>query len=127
MKLLIIAAGGAAGALLRYAVAGFVYNHTGQDFPWGTLVVNLSGAFLIGFLWQLFERTVVTPNTRTFLLVGVLGAYTTFSTYGLETAALFREGESRLALWNILASNVLGLVAVFLGLIAARTLIEWLR
>lgn len=127
MKFLMIAIGGAAGALLRYAVAGFVYNYTGQDFPWGTLIVNLSGAFLIGFLWQLFEHTAVAPNTRTLLLVGVLGAYTTFSTYGLETAALFREGESRLALWNIVASNALGIAAVFLGIITARQLSQWFR
>jgi CrcB protein len=126
MKLFLIAFGGAAGALLRYAIAGFIYSRTGEDFPWGTLVVNLTGAFLIGFLWQLFERILVTPNTRTFLFVGVLGAYTTFSTYGLETAALFREGESYLALWNILASNTLGLAAVFLGLITARQLLTWL-
>ncbi len=120
--LLYIAIGGAAGALLRYAVSGFIHNFSGGAYPWGTLVVNLSGCLVIGFLWQLFENFSFTPNMRSFLFIGILGAYTTFSTYGLETFNLLREREIGYVLLNFLASNILGIGMVFLGFIAARYL-----
>jgi len=120
--LLYIAIGGASGALLRYAVSGFIHNFSGGAYPWGTLVVNLSGCLVIGFLWQLFENFSFTPNMRSFLFIGTLGAYTTFSTYGLETFNLLREREIGYVLLNFLASNILGIGMVFLGFIAARYL-----
>ena len=122
--LIYIAIGGAAGALLRYWVSGFVHTLADGAFPWGTLVVNLSGCLAIGFLWQLFENLSFTPHMRSFMFVGILGAYTTFSTYGLETFNLMREKEIGYVLFNFLASNILGIGMVFLGFIAARYLVS---
>jgi len=120
VKLLLIAAGGAAGAVLRYAVSGLAHRVFDETFPWGTLVVNLLGSFVIGFLWAFSERVSLPPKVAPFLFVGVLGAFTTFSTYSLESFNLFREGEVRLGLLNIIGSNVLGLALVFLGFVCAR-------
>lgn len=123
-KLLLIGAGGAAGALLRYAVSGLAYRFLGETFPWGTLVVNVLGCFLIGLLWAGAERTALSPALHVFVFTGVLGAFTTFSTYGLETFNLFRDGEIVLGLVNFLASNMIGFGAVILGFLVARTLLS---
>ncbi len=110
-----IAVGGAAGAMLRYLVCGLLSNYTRPDFPWGTLVVNVSGAFLIGIIWHIFEKSSLTPEMRMLFMTGVLGAFTTFSTFALETLNLFRDGEMKPALFNIFGSNLLGMLAVYLG------------
>ena len=117
-----IAAGGALGAILRYTITGAVFKLIPGPFPWGTLVVNISGCLVIGAVWQLFEGFHISPNIRLFLMVGALGAYTTFSTFGLETLNLIREGETGHALFYILASNVIGVAAVYAGLLIARSL-----
>lgn len=127
VKFALIATGGAVGALLRYAVSGWAYRWMGTGFPWGTLSVNVLGSFVIGFLWAASERTPFGPRWTPFVFVGVLGAFTTFSTYALESLNLFREGEVRLALMNLLASNVLALLAVVLGFLSARYLFVHLR
>jgi CrcB protein len=119
-NLIYIAIGGAAGAIMRYLVSGFVHNYANGAFPWGTLIVNLSGCLVIGFLWQMFENLSFSPNARSFIFIGILGAYTTFSTYALETFNLMREKEIGYVLLNFLGSNVLGVGMVFLGFIAAR-------
>lgn len=119
-NLIFIAIGGAAGAVLRYSVSGFVHSYANGLFPWGTLVVNLSGCLVIGIIWQLFENLSFSPHLRSFMFIGVLGAYTTFSTYGLETFNLMREKEIGYVLLNFLGSNILGIGMVFLGFIAAR-------
>lgn len=119
-KLLLLAAGGAFGTLLRYLISGLAYRLLGETFPWGTLAVNLLGCFLIGLLWGLSERTPFPPNVSIFLFTGTLGAFTTFSTYGLESMNLLRDGEVMLALVNILGSNLAGLACVILGFMLAR-------
>lgn len=119
-NILYIAAGGALGAILRYTVAGAVFKLIPGPFPWGTLVVNISGCFVIGAVWQLFEGFHISPNIRLFLMVGALGAYTTFSTFGLEALNLIREGETGHALFYVLASNIVGVAAVYAGLLVAR-------
>lgn len=119
-KLLLVALGGAIGAVLRYVVSGWAYRLLGPAFPWGTLAANLIGCFAIGFLWALSERVSFPPETTPFLFTGVIGAFTTFSTYGLESINLLREGELTLGLFNILASNLLGLLLVVLGFVLAR-------
>ena len=124
MKLLMIAAGGGIGALLRYLISGIAYRLFGSTFPWGTLSVNLIGAFFIGFLWAIFEKTLVPANVRGFILVGVLGALTTFSTYSLESFNLLRDGEVRLALVNILVNNFFSIALVFAGIGLAGVLIS---
>ena len=120
MKLLYIAFGGAIGALLRYGISGIPHRYLNGTFPWGTLTVNLLGSFIIGFLWGTFERTTVSPNIKTFLFIGILGAFTTFSTYSLESLNLLRDGEIKLALTNILISNIGFIVLCFLGFASSR-------
>ena len=112
-KFIILAAGGAIGTILRYSISGFTYRFFSGVFPWGTLAVNLTGSLIIGFLWGLFEIENISSNVRNFIFIGILGGFTTFSTFALESLNLFRDGEVKLALTNILASNILGIVLVF--------------
>ena len=126
-KILLLIAGGAIGTLARYGISGLTHKVAEGVFPWGTLMVNLTGAFIIGLLWGLWETEKISSNVRTFVFIGILGGYTTFSSYALETLNLFRDGETKLALINILASNFLGLLLVFLGFIAAKGLISLIR
>lgn len=126
-SLIYIAIGGAAGALLRYTVSGITYKYFDGLLPWGTLAVNMIGCFAIGFLWQIFEIVSTSPNTRAFIFIGILGAFTTFSTFGLESFNLLREGEVKYAVINILASNILGLGLVFAGFIVSRYLVSLLK
>lgn len=123
-KLLWIAAGGGLGAVLRYGISGLTHRAFGPTFPWGTLAANLFGCFLIGVLWAIADRTVLLPGLRLFLFTGAIGALTTFSTYGLESVNLLRDGEVVLGLANILLSNVLGLALVAAGLAGAQFLID---
>ena len=123
---LAVAGGGALGAWLRYQVSGWVHRSVwsgglSDRFPLGTFVVNLSGCFLLGLLAGLFyERSSVTPGLRAFLLIGVLGGYTTFSTFAMESLDLLRYGSWGLALTNVVASPTLGLLGAYLGSTAAR-------
>lgn len=119
-KILLVGAGGAIGALLRYAIAGLTHRYVGATFPWGTLVVNVIGCFVIGLMWAASERTTFSPALRIFIFTGTLGAFTTFSTYGLETINLLRDGEIGLGVANLLLSNVVGLGAVVVGFFVAR-------
>lgn len=121
-NVLLITLGGALGALLRYTVSGLALRLFGTGFPWGTLCANLLGCFLIGLLWALSDRVAFHPRVHPFLFTGLLGAFTTFSTYGLESVNLLRDGEVLRGLANIAASNGLGLVAVVLGFGCARLL-----
>lgn len=123
IKLLVIALGGAFGAVLRYGCEGLVHRAVGPGFPWGTMAVNVAGCLFIGFLWTLTERSLIAPRLQTFLLVGVIGAFTTFSTYTLESVNLIRDGETALGVWNLALSNALGLGALLAGLFAARWLL----
>ena len=114
-RVLMIALGGAIGSVLRYVTGGTVHRFMGSTFPWGTLTVNLTGSFLIGFLWAFFDRFSGSSVTRSFVFIGILGGFTTFSSYTLETFNLIRDGEVKLGLWNMLAGNLLGLALVFAG------------
>jgi fluoride exporter len=120
IRILLIAIGGAIGSVSRYSLAGLVYRLFGSVFPWGTLAVNLIGSLVIGFLWAAFERAAVGSNMRMFVFVGILGGFTTFSSYTLETFNLLREGETRLAITNMAVSNLVGVAAVFIGFMVFR-------
>lgn len=120
MKFAVIAAGGALGAVLRYLVSGLDYRFSYGVFPVGTLVVNLSGSLFIGFLWGLFEQTAVSSALRLCVLIGVLGGYTTFSTFALENFNLIRNGEFNIAFLNILISSAGGVLLVYAGYVMAR-------
>ena len=120
-QLLAIAGGGALGAVLRYGMSNSVYRLLGRDFPYGTMAVNVLGSLLMGLLFVLLvERMIVSVEWRSGLLVGLLGAFTTFSTFSFETLALFDAGAPLKALLNIIASIVLCLVATWLGMILGR-------
>ncbi len=123
MKYLIITIGGAIGAGCRYFVQGVVHQFTGMSFPYGTLVVNILGCFLIGLIMEWSEqRFIVDPQLRIFLTVGILGGFTTFSSFGYETFALMKDGEFLRAALNVTASVVAGLGAVWAGMVTARIL-----
>lgn len=120
-KTIFIALGGLAGTLIRYWLAGFVARQYGENFPWGTLIVNLIGSFLAGALYHLAEeRLLIPPTLRTVLLIGLLGGFTTFSSYGLQTFTLLRDGQLGLATLNVAISNVLGLLMVWVGYVAFK-------
>jgi CrcB protein len=120
-KTIFIALAGLAGTLVRYWLAGFVARQYGETFPWGTLIVNLIGSFLAGAMYYLAEeRLLISPTARTIILIGLLGGFTTFSSYGLQTITLLRNGDIGLATLNIAVSNVLGLLMVWMGYTAFR-------
>ena len=122
-RTLSIAAGGACGALLRYWVSTGVHALLGRDFPYGTLVVNVLGSALMGAGYVLlFERLAVTEALRAALLIGLLGAFTTFSTFSIETLTLVEEGERWKAVVNAVLSVVCCLFACWIGLGLARQL-----
>lgn len=113
-----IALGGALGSMARYGVSRLFSFWIGETFPWGTLVVNVTGSFLIGLFAVLSGpdgRAMVAPDMRQFVLVGICGGYTTFSSFSLQTLALIRDGDMVEAGGNVLLSVVLCLVFVWLG------------
>jgi CrcB protein len=122
LKILLVLAGGSLGALSRYGVALLAVKLFGAKFPWGTLIVNLSGCFLIGLAFALAERglNIMNPSARLFFVTGYLGALTTFSTYALETANALRAGTYLVTMANILSNNVAGIALVFLGMWVGR-------
>jgi len=120
-KLVWLALAGAIGTLARYGLAGFVHKINGVSFPWGTVVVNLVGCFLAGLFWSLFEnRWSVSGETRTIVLVGFMGAFTTFSALIFETGELFRSAEWLRAAANLTMQNGLGFFALFIGAALGR-------
>ncbi len=123
INLIYIAAGGAIGAVARYLVTELMHAMCGRSFPYGTLTVNIVGSFLIGLLSMLIlQRLLAVEPMRLFLLTGILGAFTTFSTFSLETLNLFNEGKMLFAGMNI-TLNLLGcLVAVWFGVGLGRVI-----
>ncbi len=116
LKLLLIAVGGAVGATSRYLVAGWGQSLTAGVFPVGTLIVNVTGCFAIGFLGAAFAGPwLVREEYRFAIMVGVLGGFTTFSTFGWETFSLLRDAQPWPAAANVIASNGIGLAAVWIG------------
>ncbi len=117
VKILIIGAGGFIGAICRYGLSGWIYRVLKNPwYPFGTLGVNCLGCLLIGFLGGLVEnREMLRPGLRLFLMIGLLGAFTTFSTFGYETFALLRNSQFGAAALNSAAQVILGLAAVWLG------------
>jgi fluoride exporter len=120
-KLLLIGLDGAFGALTRYGLGGFVQRYGGVTFPWGTLVVNIMGSFLLGLIWSLIEqRLVVSIETRVIILTGFIGAFTTFSSLMFETTFMIRDAQWLSAGLSLMAQIGLEMTAMFLGLAAGR-------
>ena len=121
MKYLLIFLGGGIGAVLRYWMQGVVYSRTGTDFPYGTLAVNVLGCLVIGFLMiSLEERFLAVPSLRLFLTIGILGGFTTFSSFSYETLALVRDGEVTRAFANVGFSVVFCLSATWAGMLIGK-------
>ena len=123
LRVLFIGLAGLVGTLCRYWLSGVLARRYGETFPAGTLAVNVAGCFLIGFLFYMFqERYVVGQTARSVVLVCFLGGFTTFSSYGLQTFTLLRDGEVAYAAANVVASNLLGLLMVWGGYALAKLL-----
>jgi len=123
-KILVLSLGGILGTLARYGLGGFVQNRfPNSTFPWGTIVVNVLGCLTIGFLWILVEeKPILTPNMRLFSMIGFLGAFTTFSTFSLETVNLMAKSQWSAAVVNVAASVGCCLLGTVLGMTLARSL-----
>lgn len=123
MHLLFIGLGGFAGAIARYGVDGWVTGLARASFPWGTLAVNLSGSLVIGVLFALAsERAVISPDLRGPIMIGFVGAYTTFSTLALESWRLIDDGAWLLGAVNLGASVLVGVAAVIAGVAIGRAI-----
>jgi CrcB protein len=123
VRWLLVFVGGGVGSVARYLTSTWMASRFGPAFPWGTFTVNLVGSFLIGLLATLAdERGAISPQTRLLLVVGLLGGFTTFSSFSLETWRLAEQGDLAPALLNVLGNVALGLAAVVLGIAAGRSL-----
>lgn len=115
MTLLAVALGGALGAVSRFLVGGWVQSLAGDGLPWGTLSVNVIGSMMLGFLMVWLHASTTSAELRQFLVIGLLGSFTTFSTYSYETVTLIREGDLARAGAYALGSVIVGLLAVVIG------------
>ncbi len=123
MNILLVAVGGAIGATMRYLLGGWIQGWVGSSFPWGTLVINVSGSLIIGLVLGLVDRGTLSSQARLFLAVGVLGGYTTFSTFSYEGIQMAQSGNYGSLLVYEATHLGLGLLAANLGLIMARVIV----
>ena len=121
-KIILIGVAGLLGTLGRYGLAELISRRFGESFPLGTLVVNVLGCFLAGSLFYLLQRETISETLRAIVMIGFLGGFTTFSAYGLQTFNLLRDGQTGIALLNVLASNVCGFLMVWAGYSVAKVI-----
>jgi CrcB protein len=115
LKYVMIAMGGAAGAIARYLLGTYIGSRFGVRFPYGTFVINISGCFLVGMSMAVLSRTMASPSWRYLIPIGFIGAYTTFSTFEYETLRAIQDGQLATGLLNVAMSVVTGFIAVWLG------------
>lgn len=116
--------GAGVGGLVRYALGGWIQQAAGAGFPWGTLVVNVTGSLLLAFLYAVLEGTIAAPQWRALLGIGFCGGYTTFSTFSYETLRLLQEAQWGRASWYVLGSVALSLIAAAAGFRLAAGLLQ---
>ncbi len=109
IKLLAVAFGGSIGAVIRFLFYEVIESRFHSDFPWATLTVNLLGSLVIGFLWGYFARTYVSPGMRLLIFVGILGSFTTFSTFAFDNFSLIKSGDYIYLAVYFLATNIFGI------------------
>jgi len=127
LTLLVIAAGGAFGAVSRYLASGWVQGLGGEFFPWGTLAVNVAGCLALGFAVVWLQSSIASAELRGFVTIGFMGSFTTFSTFSYETLEMLRDGEWLRAGGYLAGSVVVGLLAVFVGSMVAEGLLRMRR
>ncbi|HSG68199.1 MAG TPA: fluoride efflux transporter CrcB [Bacteroidales bacterium] len=121
-KILLLLAGGGIGTVARYVVSDYTHKYYLGSFPLGTLAVNMLGSLIIGILWGLFEPENMSHGLRAFLFIGILGGFTTFSSYALESYNMIRDGDIKMAMLNVMANNVLAIGMVLIGLMITSSL-----
>ena len=120
-NLFVIGLGGFFGAVLRYSVSGWIYKWFGSEFPYGTLVVNVAGSFILGFFLTLVTTKIILPyEFKNFVAIGILGAFTTFSTFSYETVMLMQNNLVWATILNIVLNVLLAIIALWIGIITAR-------
>jgi len=122
IKLLAVAFGGSIGAILRFLIYELIESKYHSDFPWATLTVNLLGSLIIGFLWGYFTRTYASPGLRLLIFVGILGSFTTFSTFAFDNFSLLRSGEFTYMTLYFLATNVFGIMLAIGGYVLSKSI-----
>lgn len=125
-KILLVALGGAIGSSFRYMLAAAIPRLIGKVFLWGTFSVNVIGSILIGILWAYFENEATSFNLKLFLVVGILGGFTTFSSFALESINLFKGQDIKTALFYIFATNIFGLFGAFGGYYLSKEILTML-
>lgn len=122
-KIIAVAFGGSIGAVLRYLVYVFYDKTANTSFPWATFTVNIIGSFVIGFLWGIFDRYYLSPGLRLFIFVGLLGSFTTFSTFAFDIFSMSKEGNIRMILFYLFATNIIGISLAFCGYYLSKHII----
>lgn len=124
-EIVLVFLGAGFGGVSRFVLGSLVYSYTGRNFPWGTLAINLTGSFIMGFLFVIFAQkfTNLAPYLIALVLVGVLGGYTTFSSFSIETLRLFQDGKIMYAIMNVLVSTIGGILLAWLGYALATKLV----
>ena len=123
--LLLIALGGALGSVLRFGVITLTYKFFDIHFPWGTIFANLTGCFVIGVIWAILDTFDEPKNLKLFLITGLLGGFTTFSSFALENFNMLRAGEIKLVAANVLISNIAGIFLVFVGYYLTKQVLQY--
>jgi len=126
-NIIFIFVGGGLGAASRYLCSKYINEMSGSTFPWGTFFVNITGAFIIGVLTELFANSLLSPEMRVFLIVGYLGALTTFSSFSLESVSLMMGGNLKLFALNIIVTNITSVASTILGIYLSRIALNTLR
>lgn len=124
-EIILVFLGAGFGGVTRFVLGSLVYAYTGRNFPWGTLVINLAGSFIMGFLFVIFAQkyTNLAPYLIALVLVGVLGGFTTFSSFSIETLRLFQDGKIMYAVMNVVVSTIGGILLAWLGYVLAGKLV----